>query len=291
MNGSSGILSGKEFEEILLTIRKRQTGAPLYRTLVFDLNTARSNVPFDLAGGYMEVIDATDSSAFMDVRFNEIQHDTVRVRNGDSVVTPFYRVFLTNTAQAKSITIAVSLSYELWRVIRSQQVLIGGSITAKEQWLQDIQDGVAYQGAHFQGAGGAGFGATGQLLNPAGSGVNLFMKMASLSVITNAASVRIYMGSRATEVAGGAENNALNLSTFVEGQSQQGRFFTSATNLTLSQVLFTGATPAGPFTIVFPLQSHQEWIAIIPPNNGVVWTSEVLNVETGLSCAWSERPQ
>lgn len=271
----NGPLTSKEFEEIILKIRKRQEGAPLYRVITFDLNEQRSNKPFDLAGGYIEVIDATDSSAFMELRFNEIQNDVVRLRNGDSIVTPFFRVFLTNTAQAKSITIAVSLSYDLWRVIRSQQVLIGGELVVRDWWYEQIRAGRAFYAGTQQG--GASTNCV-QLHNPVGSGIIVVVR----SLIGGPGAVTTAMQVRRQDTA---------ILSSVSGVNLLAGGAASVANLRFESRAAPGGTvvavyPAGGANVGF--RYLQEWSYELGAGEGVMLNPASANVDCIATYEWIE---
>lgn len=82
-----------------------------YSLLTLDLSTARSEYEITGAGNYFLVFDATDISTNVQVRFNETSADQVTLKKRQGLEVPFYRVFLTNTAQAgKTVTIAYGIS-------------------------------------------------------------------------------------------------------------------------------------------------------------------------------------
>ena len=113
-----------QFEEIIQKVRKRESFTPVYKVIVLNLATATTEEVVNIAGGYFQIIDATDTLANIQIKFNENSHDQITLRKGDAVITPFYKTFLSWSAQAgKTITVAISADFDLWRIDRSAQVI------------------------------------------------------------------------------------------------------------------------------------------------------------------------
>lgn len=95
------------FPEVIRKLKDRQW-LP-YRMVTFDLGIARNNYELALTGAYVAGFGATDANSNLDIRFNEIQNDTINISTQKFVKTPFYRLYLTNAIQAgHSITLAIA---------------------------------------------------------------------------------------------------------------------------------------------------------------------------------------
>ena len=181
-------MPSQNFEDIIQKIRKRESFAPVYKTIVLNLATAASEEVVNIAGGYFQIIDATDTLANIQIKFNENSHDQITLRKGDAVITPFYKTLLSWTAQAgKTVTIAISADFDLWRIDRSAQIIstidsvtsitnpvtvqtAAGVPVASKDWIIDR----AINAQHFATgrvvAAVAGNYTQLQIWNPAGSG-------------------------------------------------------------------------------------------------------------------------
>lgn len=83
-----------------------------YFSITIDLSVARSQVEFKLPGQFLLVDDLT-IGATAQIGFNEVQNDMLQLRYSRTFSTPFYRFFITNTAQAGcSITLIIGVSAE-----------------------------------------------------------------------------------------------------------------------------------------------------------------------------------
>lgn len=96
------------FAEKLATLR--QEAPERYSSFTLSLAAARANVEFPIAGSYFYIHDGTDSAATITVRFNELRNNPLPVVRGEGYKLPFYRMFITNTAQAgKSVTVVIGV--------------------------------------------------------------------------------------------------------------------------------------------------------------------------------------
>lgn len=117
-------IGGVNFEEL------RAQRIQLYNTLTLDLGTARNNEELPHTGNYLYVLEATDILANVQIRFNEISMNSVTVTKGRGVRVPFYRLYITNAAQAgKSITLGIAVESATFEIIDIGKALeISGSI-------------------------------------------------------------------------------------------------------------------------------------------------------------------
>lgn len=76
-----------------------------YNVLKIDLGTARTNNEFKFKGDTFSVVKLNGEAT---VRFNEKDNDEYDLTKIQEIIVPFYRFFITNTAQSgKSITISI----------------------------------------------------------------------------------------------------------------------------------------------------------------------------------------
>lgn len=96
----------ENFQDLLKYVRNNRVAS--IETLTIDLSVARNNFELNTSGLVLYVEDATDLSASLQIRHNEIESGLITLVKNYGVVYPFYRIFLTNAAQAsKTITLTV----------------------------------------------------------------------------------------------------------------------------------------------------------------------------------------
>lgn len=105
MNGEKQkFIGGIDFDEL------KAQRVQLYNTITINLATVRANEEMVFTGNYIYALEATDVDANLDIRFNELFRATINVKKGRGVRVPFYRFYITNTAQAgKSVTLAIGI--------------------------------------------------------------------------------------------------------------------------------------------------------------------------------------
>lgn len=164
---------GREFTNIIEKIRKRQDVSQLYKIFPFNLATARVDEELPQGGFYLQMIDATDTVASIDIRLNERANDVITLKKGDILVAPFYRIFISHTAQAgKTASLAVSPNFDLWRVLRSGQTInsidtIVNPVISKPYDLDRALNSQIFE--RYTSQAGANTNAL-QVFNPVGSG-------------------------------------------------------------------------------------------------------------------------
>lgn len=85
-----------------------------YTILNYTLDAARSNEPLFIAGSYIYVL-VLDGTA--KVKLNEISGDDIDLFKYRQIASPFYRIFLTHTAQAtKVLSLAVGVTSESFSI-------------------------------------------------------------------------------------------------------------------------------------------------------------------------------
>lgn len=76
-----------------------------YQKLTFDLAIARTNERFWCVGDFIGVETITGSCT---VRLNEVSRDAINLQKARKIYTPFYRFYMTNSAQAgKTLTLYI----------------------------------------------------------------------------------------------------------------------------------------------------------------------------------------
>jgi hypothetical protein len=122
-------IGGINFEEL------RAQRVQVYNTITVDLTTARSNEEYVFTGTYIYALNATDITANVNVKFNELFRGEINLVKGRGVRCPFYRFYLSNAAQAgKTITLAIgieSADFEIFDVGKALEITgavpIGGA--------------------------------------------------------------------------------------------------------------------------------------------------------------------
>lgn len=156
MNEKQKYIGGVDFEEL------RSQRIQVYKTITFDLATARSNVELPFIGNYLYVIEATDNSANIQIRLNEIFRSNITVTKGRGLRAPFYRLYITNTAQTgKTLTFAIGVESGTFEVIDTRaSIAISGAVTTTPSHLAS---GASTEEAKMNPSSGALLADTGQL--------------------------------------------------------------------------------------------------------------------------------
>lgn len=112
-------------------LREVQARPQIYKTLVLDLTTARSEYEVPLSGNYLVVFDASDFSANVGIRFNESYADALTLTKGRGLRIPFYRIYITHAAQAgKTVTLIFGVSDTQIEALQQAEVTMSGLIDA-----------------------------------------------------------------------------------------------------------------------------------------------------------------
>lgn len=94
------------FAELLDWVKKNQLAS--VETITIDLTNARTDQLLEVAGLVIYAQDTTDSTNSLQIRHNEISSGLITLTKSYGVAYPFYRLYLTNTAQAgKTITLTI----------------------------------------------------------------------------------------------------------------------------------------------------------------------------------------
>jgi hypothetical protein len=81
-----------------------------YTILNYTLDVARANEPLFIAGAYIYVLNLDGTAK---VKLNEISGDDIDLFKYRQIASPFYRIFLTHTAQAlKVLSLAIGIGAE-----------------------------------------------------------------------------------------------------------------------------------------------------------------------------------
>jgi len=104
MDEKQKFIGGINFDEL------RAQRVQVYNEIVLDLSVARTNVEHIFTGTYIYASEATDVDANVSVRFNELFRANIKLVQGRGIRCPFYRFYLTNTAQAgKTLTLVIGI--------------------------------------------------------------------------------------------------------------------------------------------------------------------------------------
>lgn len=184
MNGmKQKFIGGVDFEEL------KSQRVQVYKILQLDLATARTDEEFVITGNYVYAITATDVDTTASLRFNEQFRSLVPLYLGRGVKAPFYRVFITNTAQAgKTIDLAFGVESETFEVFDVGKALsiTGGisfvtenkKILRDDSWHYETTQAQAFIAGRYDAASASNY-LNYQLFNPAASGVLLYCTQAT----------------------------------------------------------------------------------------------------------------
>lgn len=111
----------------------KANNSQVYATRTIDLSTARSNEEFSVAGNYFIILDATDLNANIQIRFNTLAADQLTFKKRQGVEVPFYRLFITNSAQAgKTITLIYGINDTPLKIVDQSSVFDINSVAHQE---------------------------------------------------------------------------------------------------------------------------------------------------------------
>lgn len=117
---SKPLIGDVDFEEL------KNQRLQLYDTLTFDLASARSDVELAFVGTYIYAIEVTGTDANIQVKFNESFRKAITLVKNRGLRIPFYRLFLSNVAQAgKSITLVVGSESDIFEVFDKGETMYG----------------------------------------------------------------------------------------------------------------------------------------------------------------------
>lgn len=208
-------MTNRRFEnlgEAIQAVRNRNlTG--LYTQITLDLSLSRSNQVLEMSGSKIFVLDTSNDSASFQVRFNEIRNDAIAFKRGREVEVPFYRFYLTNSAQP-GVTATIEVVNDL-DVMSFNDRFQNSDVTSRSTrdlgyvrsfWLNELENGraFAFGAEHASISGNMPFI---QLLNPAGSGKTIKVhKIEASSINSIAMMLRSY-----NPALGTLEGNGINL--------------------------------------------------------------------------------
>jgi hypothetical protein len=132
------------FEEQLKAIESGLISEPV--TQVYYLDSAITAQAVSIAGNYIELIEASDVNAYVDITFNKFGSGTVKFTQGFGMMRPFGNFFITATAQTgKWVKLIISsVAPELFAVKdnRSQNISTGYLADIKNALTTDAQAGL-----------------------------------------------------------------------------------------------------------------------------------------------------
>lgn len=95
-----------DFGELLAWVKNNKLAS--IETITIDLATARNNLLLEISGLVIYASDASDNSCNLQIQHNEQSNGLITITKNYGVEFPFYRLYLTNTAQAnKTITLII----------------------------------------------------------------------------------------------------------------------------------------------------------------------------------------
>lgn len=96
---------GSEFDQAIEYIRKSSIGTP--KTIRIDLSVAHTDLELNITGNFFYVLETNAIGDMFDVRFNENREPAITMVRMMGFYTPYYRFYITNTAQANGYAIIV----------------------------------------------------------------------------------------------------------------------------------------------------------------------------------------
>ncbi len=109
-----------------------------YTILNYTLDDARANDPLFIAGAYVYVLTLDGTAK---IRLNEISSDEIDLFKYRQIASPFYRIFLTHTAQAgKTLSIAIGVGAEVF----SLQDFQSPDLSLMSGYMFDLRNSLAY---------------------------------------------------------------------------------------------------------------------------------------------------
>lgn len=119
-------IGGIDFDELMAQ------RVQLYNTITIDLTNVRVDEERVFTGNYIYALEASDVDNSLDIRFNELFRAAITIKKGRGIRIPFYRFYITNTAQAgKTITLAIGIEasdFEVFDVGKALQITGGVKI-------------------------------------------------------------------------------------------------------------------------------------------------------------------
>lgn len=165
-------IGGVDFHEL------RSKRIKNYDTITIALDVAETDKEFVYTGNYIYIAEATDIDVNIDVKFCEQSRANINLVHGRAVRTPFYRLYLSWSAQAgKSITLAVGVGEEnLFEILDIGKALeLSGTVEADVSTsLFVTEDEKDFSACWHTDSTATEYGIVG-LWNPSGSGVNAFV--------------------------------------------------------------------------------------------------------------------
>ena len=127
----------KSFESQIDRIRKLRPQNP--KRLTFNLANARTDEKHSIAGNYFYVSEAPNNTYYVDIKFNELDSDYIRLFNQTGVRTPFDEFYITIPAgQAGNMTIIIGQeSPELFEFLDNRAAVEGDIAGILEQLTGD----------------------------------------------------------------------------------------------------------------------------------------------------------
>lgn len=122
--------------EILDEIKKQRIKT--YHVLTFPLDNARTDFELYITGGYLYVLVLT---GLVSIRLNEISSDSIDLFKNREIYSPFYRIYITNAAQAGLILVlAIGVQSDYFQV----RDYTAPDLSLMAGYTQQLRDSFAY---------------------------------------------------------------------------------------------------------------------------------------------------
>ena len=127
---------GENLKSMLDEIKKQRI--KVYSILTFPLDAARSDFELTITGTYFYVLSQTGIAS---IKFNEMFSDSIDIIKNRSIIVPFYRIYLTNTAQSGlSMTVAIGVSSDVFSISDYS----APEVSIMSGYILQIRDSFAY---------------------------------------------------------------------------------------------------------------------------------------------------
>lgn len=135
MNQNAVALDIQNFDEAVRYLKRNNLAIP--QVYSFDLTTARDDEAFGVTGNFFYVLDSTDTTDSITVKFNQKDIIGVPLSKQLGLRTPFDKVYISHTAQsAKTMTIVVGTVSQQFLDIIDNRSNIDADLAALLEYTQ-----------------------------------------------------------------------------------------------------------------------------------------------------------
>lgn len=127
---------GSGLKDILDEIKTQRI--KVYHVLSFPLDSIRTDFELYVTGNYLYILGLAGSAS---IRLNELSSDSIDLFKSRQIQSPFYRIYLSNAAQAGlTLTLAVGVQSEYFQISDYQ----APDLSLMSGYMQQLRDSFAY---------------------------------------------------------------------------------------------------------------------------------------------------